>query len=286
VERRARRADRGRPHYLTAALARSLRLPDAVPVPSLFPRAKPLPLPEEDSVTLGADTISYRVTRSARRKKTIAIAIAPDGSVRVAAPLRVPAQAIRDLVTLRGPWILARSAALAAAVPPPRLFVTGETLPLRGEDVPLIVHTGSARSVRITFASGQFAVVVPTRLEGESRTAAIRAAFLRWYRERAIADIAAAVARRAPEMGVAPTRVIVRDQRRRWGSCAPDGSLRFNWRLVLADPALLDYVVVHELAHLQQRNHSPAFWAVVERALPGYRPLRHHLNRLGPALEI
>jgi predicted metal-dependent hydrolase len=83
-----------------------------------------------------------------------------------------------------------------------------------------------------------------------------------------------------------PSRVLVRDQRRRWGSCAPDGTLRFNWRILMAPPHVVDYVVVHELAHLSVRNHSSTFWAEVERILPRYREAQATLKQVGPSLTF
>ena len=78
-----------------------------------------------------------------------------------------------------------------------------------------------------------------------------------------------------------PLQVLIRSQRKRWGSCSSDGSIRLNWRIIMAEPALIDYVVVHELAHLAVMDHSPRFWKQVECALPDYRTRRHRLNDIG-----
>ena len=80
--------------------------------------------------------------------------------------------------------------------------------------------------------------------------------------------------------------MLVRDQRRRWGSCAHDGTLRFNWRVMMLEPALIEYVVVHELAHLTVPNHSPEFWAAVSAALPDVPDLRRRLREVGSALPL
>ena len=81
-------------------------------------------------------------------------------------------------------------------------------------------------------------------------------------------------------------RVLVRDQKRRWGSCSSDGSIRLNWRLVMLDPALIDYVVVHELAHLRVPNHSPRFWTEVERWIPDSRHRRRQLREAAKTLPL
>ena len=88
----------------------------------------------------------------------------------------------------------------------------------------------------------------------------------------------------APAIGVEPSRVQIRDQRSRWGSCSTRGTLSFNWRLVLAPFDVLDYVVVHELCHLREPNHSSRFWKLVEQRRPDWRAQRDWLHEHGPEL--
>jgi predicted metal-dependent hydrolase len=88
----------------------------------------------------------------------------------------------------------------------------------------------------------------------------------------------------APVIGVEPARVQIRDQRSRWGSCSTRGTLSFNWRLVLAPFDVLDYVVVHELCHLREPNHSSRFWKLVEQRRPDWRAQRDWLHEHGPEL--
>jgi len=88
----------------------------------------------------------------------------------------------------------------------------------------------------------------------------------------------------APAIGVEPARVQIRDQRSRWGSCSTRGTLSFNWRLVLAPFDVLDYVVVHELCHLREPNHSSRFWKLVEQRRPDWRAQRDWLHEHGPEL--
>jgi predicted metal-dependent hydrolase len=88
----------------------------------------------------------------------------------------------------------------------------------------------------------------------------------------------------AAELGVAPKRVQIRDQRSRWGSCSTTGTLSFNWRLVLAPLEVLDYIVVHELCHMREPNHSRRFWKLVEARRPDWRAQRDWLDQHGPEL--
>ena len=89
----------------------------------------------------------------------------------------------------------------------------------------------------------------------------------------------------APYLGVTFGRVSVKDQRTVWGSCTREGNLNFNWRLTMAPPEVLDYLVVHELAHRLEMNHSRRFWAVVERVCPGHRAQRRWLKKHGKELQ-
>ena len=81
-------------------------------------------------------------------------------------------------------------------------------------------------------------------------------------------------------------QVLIRDQRQRWGSCAPDGTLRFNWRVAMLRPDLAEYVVVHELAHLKVRHHSPEFWGLLSRTMPDAQHRRHRLREVGRSLPM
>jgi predicted metal-dependent hydrolase len=92
--------------------------------------------------------------------------------------------------------------------------------------------------------------------------------------------------REAPRLGVSFERIAIRDQRTRWGSCSSRGTLSFSWRLVLAPEAVADYVVVHELCHLREPNHSPRFWQLVEMARPQYREQRRWLAEHGWELHL
>ncbi len=90
---------------------------------------------------------------------------------------------------------------------------------------------------------------------------------------------------RSREMGLAPSRVSIRDQKTKWGACTSRGTVTLNWRLVMAPPEVLDYVVVHELAHLAELNHSPRFWAIVERHCPDWKRHRDWLKANGWRLQ-
>lgn len=107
-------------------------------------------------------------------------------------------------------------------------------------------------------------------------------------RQQGIEDAKTLIPRRAAyyagRMGVSYGRITIREQKTRWGSCSNKGNLNFNWKLALMPPEILDYVVVHELAHRREMNHSPRFWAEVEAILPDYRERRQKLREYGSRL--
>jgi predicted metal-dependent hydrolase len=229
--------------------------------------------PERGSVEHAGTAIEYEVVRSARRRRTLQLTVDGHG-VRVSAPLRTPRREIEEFVRGRSPWILKHRRTVLA----PLTYATGETMPFQGVALPLFVTESRVRGVTVTRGLFDLHVTVPARYDAARRTTAIANALARWYAERAQEAVEASVARWAPVTGRWPKRVLVRNQRQRWGSCSPDGTLRFNWRLIMLDPSLLDYVVVHELAHLEVPSHGPAFWSAVARLLPDHAARRRRMR--------
>ena len=240
---------------------------------------------ERGEIVFGEARIKYQVVRSPRRRKTIELTVDAPGVVRVAAPVDTPAEQVEETVRRRAGWIIRHDGATTAYAPP-RRFVSGESLPYLGRSVRLTVHPTDDARVAVRFHHWEFDVDVPRSLQGEERLEKVRAAFEAWYRDRAALKLPPRVKRISSLIGVQPKAVLIRDQRRRWASCAPDGTLRFNWRAVMAPPALLDYVIAHELAHLRVRGHTPEYWAVVAQAVPDYRIRRARLREVGPLLNI
>ena len=240
---------------------------------------------ERGRIRFGDTTIDYKVRRSERRKKTVQIT-ADGGGVQVAAPMTTPDSDLRAIVRKRAPWILSHASAemLEAA---PKRFVSGETLPYLGRNVRMIVDTADVRSPKVRFDHWRFRVTVPKTLSGGERYEPIRRAVVGWYRDRAAERLPNVVERWWPQLGRGDvSQILIRDQRQRWGSCAPDGTLRINWRAMMLKPALIEYVVVHELAHLTHRNHSTDFWGLVSKAMPDAQRRRKSLRETGRTLPL
>ena len=234
-----------------------------------------------DQIRVGETTIRYNIRRSRRRRKTIRLTVDRDG-VHIAAPARASDRKVRSIVRERADWIGRQQAALRDA--PEQRFADGETIAYLGRDVPMVFGQVQAKRITVRFDGSGFRVSVPIDLPDTERDEKVRLALIDWYRKRASEHLPAVVDRWWPQLGRAGTpKILIRNQRRRWGSCAADGTLRFNWRLMLVDPSLIDYIVVHELAHLTHLNHSPAFWELVCRTIPDARDRR---KRLGETSRI
>jgi len=250
-----------------------------------FGRRPEAPEAEGGLVERDGVAVPYRVVRSARRRKTLEMTLEPEG-VRVAAPVWASRWEIERFVGSRLPWILKQRRKHPIEAPRTLAYATGEQLPYLGRPVPLLVEDRALRRVQVSMDMLNLRIGIPRRMPEPSRRGAVEIALRNWYRDRASEEIPYRVERWAEVLGEAPSRVLVRDQRRRWGSCSPDRTLRFNWRLAMLDGRLMDYVVVHELCHLRHPNHSPRFWAEVERLLPDYRLRRSGLVRAGRTLPF
>ena len=240
---------------------------------------------ERGSICFGDTTIGYQIRRSTRRKKTVHLTVDGDG-VQVTAPAETPYEDLQAIVRRRAPWILqnAPDALLEAAA---KRFVSGETLPYLGRNVCMVFEAGDVPSPEVRFDHWRFRITVPWDIAGDRRNEQIRSALVAWYRRRATARVQTLVDRWWLRFG-GPDRspVRIRDQRQRWGSCAPDGTLRFNWRVAMLVPPLAEYVVVHELAHLRVRSHSAEFWGLVSRTMPDAQQRRRHLREAGRTLPF
>lgn len=233
-------------------------------------------------VRVGGKEITYRIARSTTRAQTITVQVKPDGSVLALAPTRVSTGRLDALVTAKAAWIFSKQK--LRTVTQRREFVSGDSIPVFGQNLRLRVVTG-AGSARVE-RQGRWLHVTTPKLSPTRRRLTIRRALVRWYRATAEEKLQTRMEHLARQLGTTPPRLLIRDQLRRWASCAPDGTLRFNWRLAMAPLSLVDYVVAHELCHLRHPNHSSAFWATLRSLLPEYVTRRAELRRQGQEFTL
>lgn len=224
----------------------------------------------EEGTTLlpGEPPLTIHWRRSARARRLSLRVSGLDGKVTLTLPQRVAMRHGQAFLEERAAW-LRRS---LAAIPPPCPVSYGSQLPVEGMMRQVTAHAGR-----------QIALAGECLLVPESRDPGRRIAG--WLKLRARARIAAGIEQFAPLLGSEPRRLSLRDPRSRWGSCTAAGDLMFSWRLILAPPVVLDYVVAHEMAHLRQMNHSPAFWSEVARLMPDYTAPRDWLRSNGAGLH-
>ena len=236
-------------------------------------------------VRFGDATIEYEVHRSQRRRKTVQITM-DGGRVLVAAPVDTPGSKLEAIVHKRAPWILRQKPGTLLSDPRKR-FVSGEALPYLGRNVRLIVETADVRATHVRFDHWSFRVAVPVEWDETDRYDEIRKELVQWYRKRAEQRLPQAVEIWLKRIGFTESpEVLIRDQRQRWGSCTPDGTLRFNWRVVMLGPALIEYIVVHELAHLKINSHSTEYWDLLSSLLPDAQQRRQRLREAGSLLPL
>ena len=147
------------------------------------------------------------------------------------------------------------------------------TVPYLGEELTLVAQPGRTRAHRRGSE-----LLVP---EGDPLEAVER-----WYRNQARKEVAPRLDAAVARAGLRYTRLTIRGQRTRWASCSTTGAMSFNWRLLLAPPEILDYVVEHEVAHLTHMDHSPRFWALLESRVPDWRAHARWLKRYGATLTL
>jgi predicted metal-dependent hydrolase len=211
------------------------------------------------------------------KRKTIAILVQCDGRVIVRAPLKAPEALIRQFVESKSGWINAKKAQLAQQpILAARQFKAGEKFPFLGQDYPLSVVTGQRAALR--FERGFFL--------NEKALPTAQLVFEKWYKAAALKVLTERVNALAAQHGFRYGKIRITSARTRWGSCSASGTLSFTWRLVLAPLEVVDYVVVHELAHLKIKNHSKAFWAAVAALMPDYKRRMAWLKANGKFLTL
>jgi predicted metal-dependent hydrolase len=214
--------------------------------------------------------ISYTVRRSSRARN-VRVNVHAHAGVEVVLPARAPERAAAAAVSELRPWIERRLDEAREALA--RVAARAGTLPYLGDSLELVPQAGRTRVHRKGAR-----LLVP---EGDARPA-----IERYYRRAARVEIAPRLDRATELAGSKYTDLSIRAQKTRWASCSADGAMSFNWRLLLAPERVLEYVVWHEVCHLEILDHSPRFWRLLERYWPGWREDREWLRVNGATLVL
>jgi hypothetical protein len=228
----------------------------------------------------------YQIRRSGRARR-LRITVRPAG-VEVVAPLGMRDAEIAAFVEGNQRWIEAKLEAirqrLAAHAGSSRL-VDGAKIPFRGGWQRLRVAGGS-RSRPLVWHDGDIRVELPERLPAALQESEVERVLTGWLRRAARAEAKALIDRFGPRHGLVPRGLVIKAHRTLWGSCTAADVINLNWRLILAPPPVLEYVVVHELCHLRHRHHQPPFWRLVAEILPDYGQQRRWLRANGHLLTL
>jgi len=218
----------------------------------------------------GEPPIEVNLRISARARRLSLRVSQLDGTVSLTLPRRVSMREARAFLAERADWVRGH----LAATPTPVRLVPGAEVLFAGRKHLLVEQGG--RAARL--GDGVITLPLSTPEKTAPRVAAL---FKTLARER----LAEASTRHASALGHAFSSITLRDTRSRWGSCSAEGRLMYSWRLIMAPPEVLDYVAAHEVAHLAEMNHSPAFWAHVAHLLPDYKIHRQWLRKNGADLH-
>jgi predicted metal-dependent hydrolase len=219
-------------------------------------------------------TIEVRLVVDARARR-ISVRIDPTRREAIAiSPSKRAAPKALAFAAERAHWIAQQLARLPTAT----LIKPDALVPFRGTDHLLVWEAGRGKAHILEGPPKQLRVPAP-------EPSLFAARVLRFFKAEAKEALSAAVDTHAATLRTAPSRLSVKDTRSRWGSCTADKALSFSWRVILAPPPVLDYLAAHEVAHLIEMNHSPRFWALVERCVPDYPRHRAWLKQNGAALH-
>lgn len=235
----------------------------------------------------GSTTLKYSIERSARRKKTIGILIHPDKGVVVRAPRRTSISYIEKLIELKAAWIVDKIQ-VVNAIPRPlsREYRGGETLSYLGSSMRLVVAVTSNKVGSVQRNDDRLTVFVPQLISCESRSEYIKHMLQRWYVNEAKDLINRLVTKYSGITGLVPNKISIKNFKRSWASCTGGDNIGFNWRLMMAPLPVVEYVVVHELCHIKEKNHSQSFWSLLGRYLPDFIDSRNQLKLSGHTYEL
>ncbi|MBF0163809.1 MAG: M48 family metallopeptidase [Magnetococcales bacterium] len=220
-------------------------------------------------VRLSDMTVRYALLRHPLRKR-LALRVTAEGTVEARAPMRMSQATVERFLREQAAWLTGQLAQCRLHPPTRPVLADGTVIPLL--DAHLVLRVAGEGVTRSRSVGDELWLPAPLSPDG------LELALERWYRRRAAAYLPERLSHWATHMGVTWKTVTIRGQTGRWGSCSSRGAINLNWRLMRLPARLVDYVLVHELCHRFEMNHSPAFWAQVAAVLPDWSHLRRALR--------
>ncbi|MED1602414.1 SprT family zinc-dependent metalloprotease [Alkalihalophilus marmarensis] len=236
----------------------------------------------------GNTTIEYELLHNSD-KKDISIAIDWVNGVTITTPPDISNQQLQKILHKKAPWILNKWKAFNEITdkPSPKEFISGEKFPYLGRHYRLkVIRTEESAESGLSFNRGRFIAVAPKHCKEEERKEELFQAFKQWYCLYGSKKINERLHIYSEKMNVSPLKLQLKEQKMRWGTCTPEGAIYINWRVTMAPISIIDYLLVHELAHLKHQNHSKDFWQLVRSILPDYEERKEWLRVNGPTLTL
>ena len=246
---------------------------------AFFARRAAEPIPDSFEIATGTGVVSVDLRRHPRARNYTLRVAGPAKAPVLTMPKRGTLHEARRFLDRHVDWLQRQMEKL----PAPTVIADGALIPLRGVMHVIRHEPGSRGIVAIATDPAGPALIVPT--PGMGDPGQLRRRVVEFLKREAKRDLEWAVIRHTLAAGVRAKAVRLRDQTSRWGSCSADGHLSFSWRLVMAPPAVLDYLAAHEVAHLRELNHSYRFWQICKALAPQSDAARDWLQQNGPALH-
>ncbi|RAK04152.1 hypothetical protein C8C77_13910 [Halanaerobium saccharolyticum] len=242
-----------------------------------------------EKIKLKNRKIEFEIIRSSR--KTISIIVNADQELVVRSPKRTSIKNIKNLLKEKENWILEKLAKMSKIKNPPKdkEFIRGDTLFYLGRECKLIPITeANIESLEIELVEEKLIIRFPVKFEDnkEKRKIEIRQKLIGWYRSQARIKINELINIHKKYLDVEPNKIVIKKQKKRWGSCSSKKNLNFNWKIIMAPLKVIEYLVVHELVHLIHPNHSKDFWQTVAKIIPDYEKKKEWLRINGRLLTI
>ena len=216
------------------------------------------------------------------RKKSVSIQLEGE-LVKVRVPRSLSDERINSLIKRRIPWIKTKLKEYSQRPSVmPKKYVDGEIFPYLGKDYCLKVEVGDDLSIKMK--NGYFLITIPKT--GKDANKQVKHLLMGWYQSHAEKYLKEKTDRLSELVGASPTSVSIKNYKSRWGSCSSNGVIDYNWRIILAPHYIVDYVVVHELCHLLEHNHSPHYWRIVEKITPNWKNYRDWLRHNSDILKL
>jgi len=223
---------------------------------------------------------SYQLIKSKRRRKTISLHIKEDGRIVIYAPYRTPQCEIERFLEKGRPWIVKKMLEKEESFKETeKAFIIGEKFLYLGASYPLEIEESNDRKPPLELSYGKFVL-------DQDHTAKAKDLFIEWYKREAKEKIPGRVHYLSNKLNLLPQGIKITSARYRWGSCSRDNRLSFSWRIIMAPLKIIDYILIHELVHIKEKNHSKSFWSQVESIIPDYKVHRLWLKEYGHSLRF